>query len=89
MAKAKTPKTSTSAKPRIPANRAGGAPEAGPMRAAEPQAIRNLPADLHERIRARAYQLWQQGGRRYDSAEKDWLTAEREILGQHGASKSA
>jgi hypothetical protein len=91
MAKAKTPKTSGSAakKPRIAAQPAAEPMEATPMREAEPQQIRELPPELHERIRVRAYELWQQRGRRYDTAEQDWLTAEKEILGQHGASRSA
>ena len=33
----------------------------------------------HAEIEARAYQLWIEQGRRSDSAEQNWLRAEREL----------
>ncbi len=83
MAKAKTPKTPTST-PRV-VKRA----EVQEIRQAEPEAIRGLPHDVQDRIRRRAYELWEQGGRRHGRAEQDWLRAEREILGQHGVTRTA
>lgn len=83
MAKAKTPKNSSS-KPRV-VKRA----EVAEIRQAEPQEIRGLSPDVQDRIRRRAYELWEQGGRRQGRAEQDWLRAEREILGQHGVPRTA
>ena len=37
---------------------------------------------MHERIRERAYQLWDAGGRVEGQADQHWLCAEREILSQ-------
>ena len=34
-----------------------------------------------ERIRQRAYELWEQSGRGHGSSEDHWLQAEREIAG--------
>ena len=42
--------------------------------------------DLIERIRIRAYEIWEGAGREGDPAEH-WLLAEREILGDGGAPK--
>ena len=39
--------------------------------------------DLHERIAARAHELYAQRGWREGGALEDWLDAEREILGLH------
>ena len=41
----------------------------------------DLPGDLEERVRERAYQLYEQRGRVVGFALDDWLQAEREILG--------
>ena len=45
--------------------------------------LRSSNEDLHERITARAYELYAQRGWREDHALDDWLDAEREILGLH------
>ena len=45
------------------------------------QQWRSSNEDLHERITARAYELYAQRGWREDCALEDWLDAEREILG--------
>ncbi|WP_342737406.1 DUF2934 domain-containing protein [Bradyrhizobium sp. B117] len=37
-------------------------------------------SDLEQTIRARAYQLWQEGGQQDGNAETHWLEAQREIL---------
>ena len=47
------------------------------------QQLRASFEDLHERIAARAYELYAQRGWREDHALDDWLDAEREILGLH------
>lgn len=39
-------------------------------------------------VRARAYQLWEQGGRRQDSAEEDWAEAERSVASEGGETTS-
>lgn len=41
----------------------------------------NLPRDIEERIRRRAYELYEERGRVDGFALDDWLKAEREILG--------
>ena len=47
-----------------------------------PQRRRNAtPSNIEERIRKRAYQLYEQRGRVDGFALDDWLRAEREILG--------
>ncbi len=55
---------------------------------AKPGAVRpgqrGSSADLEQRIRQRAYELWQQGGRRDGRADEDWRLAEEEILGITG-----
>ena len=45
------------------------------------QHLRSSNEDLHERITARAYELYAQRGWREGCALEDWLDAEREILG--------
>jgi hypothetical protein len=45
---------------------------------------RGNTADLEVRIRQRAYELWEQGGRREGTADEDWRLAEEEILGITG-----
>ena len=42
--------------------------------------LRSSNEDLHERITARAYELYAQRGWREDHALDDWLDAEREVL---------
>lgn len=41
----------------------------------------NLPSDSEERIRRRAYELYEERGRADGFALDDWLQAEAEILG--------
>ncbi|MFO1414305.1 MAG: DUF2934 domain-containing protein [Burkholderiales bacterium] len=38
--------------------------------------------DVNERIRRRAYELWELGGRQAGHDQAHWLQAEREILGK-------
>lgn len=40
----------------------------------------NSPSEIQELIRTRAYQLFEQRGRKEGHAEEDWLAAESEIL---------
>jgi hypothetical protein len=39
-----------------------------------------MEANLHNRIRKRAYEIWFAAGCRDGEAQQHWLTAEREIL---------
>jgi hypothetical protein len=41
-----------------------------------------METSLQNRIRERAYHLWNAGGQIHGQAEQHWLAAEREILGQ-------
>ncbi len=43
--------------------------------------------DLRPEIATRAYELYEQGGRRQGNAEDDWAQAEREVRKRNGASK--
>jgi hypothetical protein len=42
----------------------------------------NMEHSMHERIRERAYQLWDAGGRVGGQADQHWLCAEREIMSE-------
>ncbi len=72
---------------RITKNNRTAKPSAKPtiISRSEPKEIRSLPADLEERIRARAYELWEQRGRQHGNPEEDWLRAELEIVGGRAA----
>jgi hypothetical protein len=48
----------------------------------------NLRSDLEERIRRRAYELFEQRGRVDGFALQDWLQAEGEILGAQKSRKA-
>jgi hypothetical protein len=41
-----------------------------------------METSLEDRIRERAYHLWNAGGQIHGQAEQHWLTAEREVLVQ-------
>ena len=41
----------------------------------------DLPGDIEERVRERAFELYEQRGREHGFALDDWLQAECEILG--------
>jgi Protein of unknown function (DUF2934) len=41
-----------------------------------------MELSFHHRIRQRAYELWDAGGRLDGQAEQNWLAAEREMLEQ-------
>jgi hypothetical protein len=43
-----------------------------------PLLVKKMP-DLSPQIATRAYELYEQGGRREGHASRDWLVAEREI----------
>ena len=47
-----------------------------------------MASDLIERIRERAYQIWEGNGREGNS-EEHWLQAEREVLGSEAAAPEA
>jgi len=47
-----------------------------------------MASDLIERVRARAYQIWE-GNRREGNPEEHWLQAEREILGNESAPRDS
>lgn len=42
-----------------------------------------------QRIRELAYSIWEAGGCRQDTAQEDWLTAERQLLGESPPTKAA
>lgn len=54
---------------------APGAPDS----AARPAAENPLSADREERIRRKAYQLWEDGGRREGQAEEHWHRAAQDL----------
>jgi Protein of unknown function (DUF2934) len=58
-------------------------PGEGPM-AAQPMAQNKNAADMEERIRRRAYEIYEARGRQDGRAEEDWLLAEEEITGITG-----
>jgi hypothetical protein len=86
MPKAKNPKDSAKSSPRP---RVVSRAEVREMQQAEPEHVRALSPELEERIRARAYELFEQRGGEHGRAEEDWLRAEQEILNQRAARKSA
>jgi DUF2934 family protein len=44
-----------------------------------------MQQNLENRIRERAYQLWEASGYRQGAANEHWLAAEREVLGAFAA----
>jgi hypothetical protein len=44
---------------------------------------------LEERIRERAYEIWNATGRMHGHADEQWLAAEREVLGTESLSTKA
>ncbi len=57
-----------------------------------PQVLPHLdPGTMHlqERIRARAYELYEKHGRRDGHDQEDWAQAEQEIFGQYGLKNAA
>jgi hypothetical protein len=44
-----------------------------------------MPQDLDQQIRERAYHLWMADGCRDGEAEQYWLTAERDVLAEFAA----
>ena len=54
----------------------------GKLKFREPRSEKaELPSEIEERIRRRAYELYEQRGRVDEFALDDWLQAEAEILG--------
>jgi len=45
--------------------------------------------DLDDKIRQRAYEIYQQRGRRYGSELEDWVQAEIEVLGTDDVERTA
>jgi hypothetical protein len=75
MAKVKTPRT-----PKATNNQVITMPEAGsiPM-VRKASAVSSSSVDLEAKIRARAYQLYQERGSTPGHENEDWLTAEHEV----------
>jgi hypothetical protein len=48
-----------------------------------------MDADIEERIRQRAYKLWEAGGKPDGGAEAFWLQAERELFGDPNPERAA
>ena len=53
------------------------------------EAVTDFNAELHERIRARAYELYVQRGKLDGHELEDWLQAESEILGKRSLGQAA
>ncbi len=85
MAKARTPRT-----PKATNNPVITMPEAGSVSLVRKTSPLNTsPADLEAKIRARAYQLYQDRGSVPGLDIQDWLTAEREILARQSHQQTA
>ena len=48
-----------------------------------------MNADWNERVRTRAYEIWEREGRPEGGAERDWLEAEEELRAEDTAMGSA
>ena len=48
-----------------------------------------MEQSLHHRIRERAYEMWNLGGRMDGQADQHWLAAEREVLAKITAHTAA
>ena len=93
MAKAKTPRKSTTSN-----NQVIQMPEPGSMTSAaaavapalEPKKnTAPVSIDLQGEIRRRAYEIYEQRGRVPGFEQEDWATAEREVLARHNQQQSA
>ena len=76
----------TPARPTTPEAAKGNGQAAAPSRSDGPQAVEPMSqnrnaADLEDRIRQRAYEIYEQRGRIDNHALDDWLEAKAEILG--------
>ena len=84
MAKARTPRT-----PKATNNPVITMPEAGSVSLVRKTSLNTSPSDLEAKIRARAYQLYQDRGSVPGLDIQDWLTAEREILARQSHQQTA
>jgi hypothetical protein len=91
MAKAKTPRTTTSrSKQVIQMPEPGTAAATATATASEPRKIAApVSIDLQGEIRRRAYELYEERGRVHGFEQQDWAQAEREIMARHNHSQSA
>jgi len=83
MAKAKTPRTTSSSRKPV-----ATMPE---IRLAA-EVKRNsspIPIDLESEIRRRAYELYEERGRTPGRDHEDWLVAEREVMARYSQQQSA
>ncbi len=67
--------------PRTPASKAAKAPGPPLPRTLPPD---ESPSQWEDEVRLRAYELYEQRGRRDGFAEEDWYDAEKEILARRG-----
>jgi len=79
----------TPARPTTPEAAKGNGQAAAPSRSDGPHAVEPMSqyrnaADLEERIRQRAYEIYEARGRQDGRADEDWLLAEEEITGITG-----
>jgi hypothetical protein len=90
MAKAKTPRTTTTARSKQviqmpePGTAAITTTPSEPRKIAAPVSI-----DLQGEIRRRAYELYEERGRVHGFEQEDWAQAEREIMARHNRPQSA
>ena len=64
---------------KAPITRTSKTPAKPPLAAAVTHAPNHVSTDIHEQVRRRAYELYEQRGRLDGFADQDWLQAEREL----------
>lgn len=70
-------------------DRANGAPRQGGRHTGDNFEESAVTDEREERIRTRAYELWEQEGRPEGDAERHWAAASREIASEAGATSEA
>ena len=85
--------TKSSGTPRRPSSRKSTAKQSNtvtPIRESSGEnGLSQVPPELHEEIRLRAYELYLERGGQHGFDQEDWSRAEREILSKYQREKSA
>ncbi len=63
--------------------------QGSPGQAAKQLDARKLQEDIESQVRLRAYELFEERGRREGFADEDWARAEAEVLSRYQRGKSA
>ncbi len=79
----KTP-TSSEAAAKPTKRKASGAAAAPAMAKSAPTPQVPSEHELHEQIRHRAYEIYQQRGGHHGASHDDWFQAEREVMARYG-----